>query len=132
MKINIGNVITEEQRKDLFVFEVKTMEGDADDYHEFEMFANKDELKKVKKLIRYLKVLEKSYPNGKGGCDGFDELDFFEEWFEDDWYSYEGIIDSFESWKLFFYDENGIKHSVSYELSQKDRDKIDSYPAITY
>ena len=132
MRINIGKAITDETRTNLFVFVVKTMQGDADDYHEFEMFANKDENKKVKKLIRYLKVLEKSYPNGKGGCDGFNRLDFFQEWFADDWYSYEGLVDEFESWKLFFYDEDGIKHSVSYELSQNDQDKIDTYPVLNY
>ena len=67
MKINIGPKVANKKLNNVFVFEINTMEGDADDYHSFNLNVEKE--KDVKKLIIYCNVLEKSYPNGKGGDD---------------------------------------------------------------
>lgn len=130
MKINIREVVKSKKLKNVYVFKITTMEGDADDYHKFTIKVDNE--KDVKKLIRYCKVLEKAYPNGKGGCDDYDDLEFFPEWFGDSWFSYEDMINSFESWKLFYYDENGDKHKVDYKLSKKDKKIINSYPVLNY
>ena len=132
MKIKIGKLKKEKQIKNCFVLSFTTMQGDADDYHYFKFIVEKKDKKKLRRLIIYANVLLKSYPHGKGGYDDFSKLSFFEDWFSDEWYNYEGFVDSMESFSIDFIDKKGGTHSVSYELSKKDKKTIDSYPVLTY
>lgn len=105
---------------------VSTMTGDADDYHEFSVLFDENQISSLQQYIIYCEVLQKQYPNGRGGYDDY-ELDFFEEYFSDDWYKYEGMEDSMEDYDVYYYDEDGIKYDVSVELSPEDIVIIESY-----
>lgn len=62
-----------------YIITVNTMEGDADDYHSFTMTFREDQIEELKERIIQCEVLSLAYPNGRGGYDGYDELDFFEK-----------------------------------------------------
>lgn len=118
--------------KSCYVIEVDTMEGDADDYHRFTLYFAENEIEELKERIIQCEVLSLAYPNGKGGYDGFDELDFFEYHFRDDWYCYEGCWDSFDGYSVVYYDENSKKFNVDISLSEEDKAKINSYPVLNF
>ena len=115
-----------ESIKSKYQVDVSTMTGDADDYHEFSVLFDENQIRDLQQYIIYCEVLQKQYPNGRGGCDDY-ELDFFEEYFSDDWYNYEGMEDSMEDYDVYYYDENSVKYDVSVELSPEDILKIESY-----
>lgn len=105
---------------------VETMTGDADDYHEFAVLFDENQISDLQQYIIYCEVLQKQYPNGRGGYDDY-ELDFFEEYFSDDWYNHEGMEDSMEDYSVYYYDEDGIKYDVKVVLSEEDIKVIDSF-----
>ena len=105
---------------------VDTMTGDGDDYHSFNVYFDENQISDLQRYIIYCEVLQNQYPNGRGGCDDY-ELDFFEEYFSDDWYHYEDMQDSMEDYSVYYYDEDGIKYDVKVVLSEEDIKVIDSF-----
>ena len=105
---------------------VSTMTGDADDYHEFSVLFDENQISDLQQYIIYCEVLQNQYPNGRCGDDDY-ELDFFEEYFSDDWYNHEGMEDSMEDYSVYYYDEDGIKYDVKVVLSEEDIKVIDSF-----
>lgn len=116
-----------ENPKSLYVVSVDTMEGDADDYHEFEITTEStDELREI---IIGLKILCNAYPNGRGGCDDYCGK-FYEEYC-DELYSYEGFKDSIQSFFVKYYDENGTEFSVDYTPDEEMQNRIDIADGLT-
>lgn len=115
-----------------YIITVNTMEGDADDYHSFNLTFREDQIEELKERIIQCEVLSLAYPNGRGCYDGYDELDFFEKNFSDGWYCYEGCWDSFDGYSVVYYDENSKKFNVNVSLSKEDEAKINSYPVLNF
>jgi hypothetical protein len=105
---------------------VTTMTGDGNDYHKFSVLFDKNQISDLQQYIVYCEVLQKQYPNGRGGCDDY-EFDFFEECFSDNWYIYDGMEDSMEDYSVYYYDEDGIKYDIKVVLSKEDIKVIDSF-----
>ena len=105
---------------------VDTMTGDGDDYHNFSVLFDENQISDLQQYIIYCEVLQNQYPNGRGGYDDY-KLDFFEEYFSDDWYNYEGMEDSMEDYSVYYYDEDGIKYNIKVVLSKEDIKVIDSF-----
>lgn len=128
MELNIKKSKLEKQPVSKYIINVQTMEGDGDGYNAFNLTFDEKDIEEVKKVIIYCEVLKRQYPNGRGGCDDY-ALDFFDEYFNDDWnYTYDGQIqDSMEDYDVYYYDENSVKYDVSVELSPEDIVKIESY-----
>jgi len=126
MKISYDKIV-EQNPKNVYVFTIETMEGDADDWHNFEIAV--DSLEEAKKLIVYCEVMSKQYPNGRGGGTGFYEhLDFFDEYFEDEWYYDDGVwMDSWENYSVIYYNVNGEAYKCEITLEDEDLEKINSY-----
>lgn len=131
--------------KDSFVVKIKVMHGDADGYSELEVSGFRGNCQKSKlhmeDLIQTLKEMEAEYPHGRGGFDTYDHLEGFPKWFggeildeHRDWYEdledWEqkmywsdwplspdgyGTQASFESYSVYYYDENGVKYYVEVE-----------------
>ena len=106
MKLVIGKEIKPKTApKDVYRIEIETMEGDADDYHEIDYWADTQE--EVLEQYAQYKLLQET------DQDGWGELPFWNMW-EDyiyyncdtDWY------DSLEEFKVVYYNENGAKFEV--------------------
>lgn len=119
----------QEKIKSKYVIDVCTMEGDADGYNNFDIIFDEKDIEELKKVIIYCEVLERQYPNGRGGYDTYNSLDFFSYYFDADWnYAYDGEIqDSMEGYSVYYYDENGEKFDVMITLSDEDIATIESY-----
>lgn len=119
----------QEKIKSKYVIDVCTMEGDADGYNNFDIIFGEKDIEELKKVIIYCEVLERQYPNGRGGYDTYNSLDFFSYYFDAKWnYAYDGEIqDSMEGYSVYYYDENSEKFDVMITLSDEDRTTIESY-----
>lgn len=127
MELNFSK-IKEQNPKNIYRFTINTMEGDADDYHSFEIDVNS--LKEAKEMIIYCEVMSKQYKkNGRGGGSGFyDHLDFFDEFFDNEWHYEDGEwMDSWEDYSLVFFNKNGEKFRTSITFTDEDKAIIDSY-----
>jgi len=131
MKLKIQQEVTKSNPKCVYRIKVDTMTGDADGYNDFNIdlpdsITGRVELKNV---IIYCEVLAKQYRNGRGGGTGYyDHLDFFDEWFEEEWYYEEGeYMDDFEDYSIFYFDLDGKEFNVSAYLSEQDMKDVDSY-----
>jgi len=128
MKIKIGSRIAKENPKNIYRITVDTMTGDADGWNDLELdFKDKEEFIKV---VRYCEVMALQYQKcGRGGGDGFyDHLDFFEDYFNEEWYYQDGEwMDSWESFGLTYFDQTGDEFKVSYTLTDEDKEIIASY-----
>jgi hypothetical protein len=117
MKLICKEITPPKNPTNLFRFEVKTMTGDADDYHSFIIDVDYGNDKEVEDVFVGLSVLKKCYPHGRGGCDGYFG-EFFDDYCSEDIYADEGVCDTIEGFKLFFFDNYGIKFEVSVPLSE--------------
>lgn len=122
----------QEKIKSKYVIDVRTMEGDADGYNNFDIIFDEKDIEELKKVIIYCEVLERQYPNGRGGYDTYNSLDFFSYYFDAKWnYAYDGEIqDSMEGYSVYYYDENSEKFDVMITLSDEDRTTIESYGVL--
>lgn len=113
--------------KNMWSIEIETMEGDADDYHRFSL--EFEEIEDFKKCLIQCEVLDKQYPNGRGGGDDYNDLDFFEEVFDELWhYACDGqFADSMDGYVPFYYNAAGDKLTVDIEFSKEDSDIINEY-----
>ena len=108
---------------------VYTMEGEADDYHDFSMIYTGDEsLPELKEDILSLEVLAKTYPHGRGGDDDYIGPHF--EKFADPWNceEHQGYQDSFENYELWYHDGNGGRFTCEIELDKDDKKFIENEP----
>lgn len=128
MKLEIGK-----QCKDIikyrnkFVIRVETMEGDADDEHEFELAFKPNETDKILRTIICLERCRNEYLSGKGGYDDYWHIPDFEELLSEEWFSYEGTQDSFEEWYLTFFDENGTEFNVKSKFTKEEKHQFSHY-----
>ena len=119
---------TQENPKLLYVVTVDTMEGDADDYHEFEITTEStDELKEI---IIGMSILANAYPNGRGGCDEYCGK-FYEEYVSGELYNYEGFNDSIQSFSVKYYNEKGKEFDVQYTIDEEMQNRIDIADGLT-
>jgi hypothetical protein len=117
-----------ENPKSLYVVTVETMEGDADDYHDFEITTKSiDELKEI---IIGMAILANAYPNGRGGCDEYCGK-FYEEYVSDNLYSYEGFNDSIQSFSVKYYNEKGEEFNLEYTFDEDMINRIDIADGLT-
>ena len=122
----------QEKIKSKYVIDVCTIEGDADGYNNFDIIFDEKDIEELKKVIIYCEVLERQYPNGRGGYDTYNSLDFFSKYFDAKWnYAYDGEIqDSMEGYKVWYYDAAGEKFSVQVTLSEEDLEFIKSFGVL--
>ena len=117
-----------ENPKSLYVVTVDTMEGDADDYHVFEITT--ESVDELKEIIIGMEILCNAYPNGRGGCDEYCGK-FYEEYVSEELYSYEGFNDSIQSFSVNYYDENGNEFNVQYTIDEDMQNRIDIADGLT-
>jgi hypothetical protein len=135
MEITIGDPIKPEVHKNEYKVVVKFMYGDADGYGSEEIFIDKDD-PILERFINFLNDCEKAYPSGRSGYDNYDSDIVPDYWLfaEDDkelndeeealrktsdiylyWHydpSGDGIMASFNGYKITFFDAHGIEHKV--------------------
>lgn len=120
------------QEKDIiesgYTLTIETMEGDADDYHQFELFFEEDAVEELKQHIIWCEVLARQYPNGMGGCDSYD-FDFFDEHFSEEWFYSEHCdsYDSFDGYDIVFTDEAGVDFDIDVIFTEEELAEIASY-----
>ena len=135
MELRIGKALMENNPKKRFRISVDTMTNDADGYNSFTLgFPDNPKGKEeFKEVIRYCEVMQKQYKNGRGGGDGFyDHLDFFEEYFSEEWYyEYGEYMDSWDGYRLSYFDQTGKEFKIEKTLSNEDIEIIDSYEVKT-
>lgn len=112
--------------KNVYVIKVTTMEGDADDYHDFELLFPAREFDTVfRQWVINMEVLAKQYKNGMGYGDGYNHLPFWEDiqhkWFHE---CDSGFCDKFNDYKTFYNDEDGIEHRITLEFDEEMKKEI--------
>lgn len=132
MKIKLAELISEDKPKSAYEVTIDYMIGDADGWNtSTKLFTDMEELKQ---FIIWCEVLALQYPDGRGGCDNYGDLPFFEEHFEDEWScSNDGDEeDSFDGYAVKYYDQTGQAFSTSIVLDDEDKKEIASYGVLNY
>ena len=114
----------------LYVVTVDTMEGDADDYHEFEIFT--ESVDELKEIIIGMSILCNAYPNGMGGCDSYCG-NFFKKYVSDELF-YDCSSDNYDSIMSFsvkYYDEASTEFDVEYTIDEEMQNRIDIGDGLT-
>jgi hypothetical protein len=104
-----------------YVLTVHTMEGDADDYHQFDIYLTKEQLPQY---VIALEVIGKTYPNGRGGSDNYAGPHW--ELVSDNW-NWSGMCDcedSYDGYSLVYNTGDGTELPVTVILSEKDKQQI--------
>ena len=114
--------------KSTYVVTVDTMQGDADDYHEFEIHTQT--LEELREIIIGMQILCNTYPNGGGGeyCGEFYKNYVAEDLHYDcnsDWH------DSIQSFVVNYFDEQGNKFYVKYTPDEEMQNRIDACDGLT-
>lgn len=134
MKFIKSDMVKEIKKYSIYEVEIDLMHGDADYYEKMCISGIKEEEENLlENLITTLKLMEKEYPNGRGGGDNYNNVPGFNEWFcyeglsnserenldkridelYRDWsYSEYGSQASLDGYKVYFFDENGKKYEV--------------------
>lgn len=111
-----------EKPKNIYVIDIETMEGGADDEHHI-VWHVKD-VEELRDMIIHTEVMMKCYSNGRGGGDEY-VGPYFEKYFQDsiscDDYGY---TDSIESYKIVYYDKNGNEFNVQIEMDDEMKEEI--------
>jgi len=128
MKINLIKPKKSKSLKNTYVVKVETMEGDADDYHNFKISTT--DVNELREIIIGLTILLAAYPSGRGGYDDYCGS-FYEKYVEEELFSNEGISDSIESFSVKFYDENGEDFNVEYEMDEEMQERIKNHDGLT-
>lgn len=141
MKIKLLEKADTPDYRNQYVVECEAMFGDADGKGMVVIggFIKGQDEEHLEDLLQTCERLEKAYPYGRGGGDDYDHIDGFGRWFRPDNLSEEeynslpecvrdlcaewllepdgmGHQASFEGYKVFYYDENGVKFNVAVEL----------------
>lgn len=140
MKIQIGEKL--KTPINAYVVEIETMYGDADGFGRIAVggFKKDEEEEYLKDLLETCERMDEAYPRGRGGYDNYDHVEGFNKWFNIDdttdeeynamsqrekelsaYWEYNPQCDgghaSFYGYKVFYYDENGVKYEVSVKLN---------------
>lgn len=141
MKIDIKDKALKDEYINAYVVECEAMYGDADGEGILEVggFAKgKDEIY-LEDFLGFCERMKVAYPHGRGGYDDYNHIEGFDKWFDADnladedyhalpekvkflstyWLNDpqgDGMQASFEGYKVFYYDEQGIKYNTSVEL----------------
>lgn len=112
--------------RDVFVLKVEAGFGDADGIEIFDLNVFPNTLSGKEELEAAIQCCERmaaKYPYGKGGEDGFEDVEGFDKWFcgGDKWpsdpFSDYQFPASFNSYKVVYYDADQIEHPVKINLS---------------
>lgn len=122
-----------EKHEQGYVIVVNWMYGDADGWSTSEIGTFSEEEKdKLFDAIVVCKRMEMAYPNGRGGYDDYNSVDGFYRWFSTDeeeseekaidmeYEPYDNCQASFESFEVFYYNENGEKIKCDFEIEGLD------------
>lgn len=121
MKVKI-NKIPCDTPKNMFVIDIETMEGDADDEHHIEIHCESEE--ELRDVIIHAEVMKKCYPSGRGGGDDYTGP-YFEKYFADSIYCNDwSHTDSIEDYSIVHYDENGIMRHVVVDFDEEMIEEI--------
>ena len=115
-----------------YIVSTHTMQGDADDSHSFELsFKNDDKGKAdLREVVILAQRCAKRYPSGKRGYKGYNQIPGFEKWFEEHWYNYEGVVDSFQGYSVKFFDDDGKEFDCQIELDEEMEKLIYNYEDV--
>lgn len=137
MKIEIENAINIKY-KNMYVVECEAMYGDADGYGSLEVggFIKGQDEAHLEDFLLFCERMKNAYPRGRGGYDDYNHIEGFDKWFDADNLSDEeyqslpervkilstywlndpqgdGMQASFKGYKVFYYNENGVKHHTT-------------------
>lgn len=131
------------------VFEIRHdwMFGDADGDGSETIFLPKSKEAELPEFLSLLEKLKLAYPNGKGGYDGYgwvpgiwkySDSDFIPDtiteeeaeeakeasgiYLETPHGGFDGEEPSFQSYTIFYWDENGVQHHVEVAFTQEEKD----------
>ena len=106
MKLVIGKEVKPKTLpKNVYRIKIETMEGDADDYHKINSWANTEE--EVLEIYAQYKLLQETSQSD------WVDLSFWSEWEDSIYYNYDSEwYDSLVEFKVVYYNENGAKFKV--------------------
>lgn len=115
--IKLTPIVPESNPTDLFIIVIRQMEGDADHYYDFELQTSNEDT--LRDYIVCCEIVENLY-----STDIYKSLNFWDNIF-DGWGSDEyGNTHSFESYEVFYYNDQGLKHQVELEFDEAMKDWI--------
>lgn len=125
------------KHQNMYMVECEAMFGDADGEGQVNIggFVRGQDEALIEDLLKTCERLVKAYPNGRGGSADYNHIDGFNRWFDADalpeeeydalsevhqnfiadWlYEPNGMGQqaTFKGYKVYYYDENGVKHDV--------------------
>lgn len=117
-QVIIGSKIVEHNNK--YKVHVTFMEGDADGWQHEYVFFKLGEEAELLDFMNFLSRCSVKYPHGKGGYDGYDDVEGYEKWTEHPKYEftwgrcYDGeVVCEFESVEVTYFDDNGSEFKVA-------------------
>ena len=116
MEIIRGNKVKFKSPKDIYLVTVETIElGEVHDYHTIKLPCenNEDGLNKLREIIISLECCSKQYPNGKPVEKDYNGLPFYNERLLGNWYNKDGYQDQLLSYKVRYYDEDGVLWKIN-------------------
>lgn len=117
---------------DAYMVEVSIMHGDADHYDTLKLGPYQDDkeidVDLLHEIVNVLEAMGKAFPSGRGGTPEYSyrKVDGFEELLADEWphdITCWGSEASFAGYKVYYYDESGIKYNVKVFDSPEELDK---------
>lgn len=105
----VGKPVVQKNPKNTYLLEIEVMHGDGDNYQ----IINLDF--KERKLLQVLPVLEELETNGRKYHREYRIIDGFGDLLQEDWpydCTSEDYLAGYVKHKLFWYNEDGIKHNV--------------------
>ncbi len=120
--------IKEENPTSLYVVNVNTMEGDGDDYHDFDI--KTESLEELSEIVIGLSILINAFPDGRGGYDDYCG-DFYEKYVSDKIFCSDGMLDSIQSFCVTYFNENGNNFRVEIIIDDEMQLRIDSAEGLT-
>lgn len=114
----IGPKITEHHNK--YKVHVTFMEGDADGWQHENVFFKLGDEEDLLDFVNFLARAAVKYPHGKGGYEGYEDVEGYEKWTNHPKYQfhwarcYDGeVVCEFESMDVTFFDDNGSEFKVA-------------------
>jgi hypothetical protein len=125
------------------------MDGDADGWNDDSIIIKESELEdstnqaEFESLILTLERCCAAYQNGKGGMDGYEDVEGYEKhlgWDPSSVYTLEHVsggycddcISSFEDWGVLYYDALGNEFPVNITFDKKEKESIEVASKVTW
>ena len=124
IKLKKGSPVEVPVYKNMYELVVETMQGDADDYHDFTLHFPIVDGEPSDDLFKAIRLLEKIESEADWDT-SLNKYDGFERLFSDEWYfecDY-GYWDSLEGYTLFLYDSSGTKFVIDIEIFDEEDDE---------